>query len=156
MFRSTDFLLLFKTSAIFQFNDFQFKHHNVLPRNGMGNICKYRSSNSLRPSDAYIRQYTSRSLVQIVACLLSGTKPWSEPILQYSLHDPWKQLLVIFGSKYNNSQMQYVFENVVCKVTAIVSQPLCVNSSLDVLIPSDTCWSPDAPEPAYSNGLGHI
>ena len=39
--------------------------------------------NSLRPSDAYMRQSTMPSLVQIMACRLVGAKPLSEPMLEY-------------------------------------------------------------------------
>ena len=39
--------------------------------------------NSLRPSDAYMRQKTRPSLVQIMACRLFGAKPLSEPTLEY-------------------------------------------------------------------------
>ena len=39
--------------------------------------------NSLRPSDAYIRQKPIPSLVQIMVCRLFGAKPSSEPMLEY-------------------------------------------------------------------------
>ena len=39
--------------------------------------------NSLRSSDAYIRQQTTHYLVQIMACHLAGVKPLSEPMLGY-------------------------------------------------------------------------
>ena len=39
--------------------------------------------NSLRPSDAYMRQLTRPSLVQIMACRLDGAKQLSEPLLEY-------------------------------------------------------------------------
>ena len=37
--------------------------------------------NSLRPSDAYMRQYAWPSLAQIMACRLVSAKPLSEPVL---------------------------------------------------------------------------
>ena len=37
--------------------------------------------NSLRPSDAYMRQQNIPSLIQIMACRLVGAKPSSEPIM---------------------------------------------------------------------------
>ena len=40
-------------------------------------------SNSLRPGDAYIRHWTGSPLVQTMACHLFGTKPLSEPMLEY-------------------------------------------------------------------------
>ena len=39
--------------------------------------------NSLRPSDAYVRQQTSPPLIQIRACHLIGVKPLSELMLEY-------------------------------------------------------------------------
>ena len=39
--------------------------------------------NSLRSSDAYMRQWNRPSLVQIMACCLLGAKPLSEPMLVY-------------------------------------------------------------------------
>ena len=42
-----------------------------------------RTFNTLRPSDAYMRRWTGSSLVQIMACRLFGTKPLSEPMLEY-------------------------------------------------------------------------
>ena len=47
--------------------------------------------NSLRPSDAYTRQKTEKSLVQIVACRLVGATPLSEPMLEYCYLDRWEQ-----------------------------------------------------------------
>ena len=47
-----------------------------------------RFFNSLRPSDAYMRQLTRPSLVQIMACRLVGAKPLSEPMLEYCYFKP--------------------------------------------------------------------
>ena len=41
------------------------------------------SLNSLRPSDAYMRQCNMPTFVQIMACCLLSTKPLSEPMLPY-------------------------------------------------------------------------
>ena len=41
------------------------------------------SINSLRPSDAYMRQKPDPSVVQIMACRLFGAKPLSEPMTEY-------------------------------------------------------------------------
>ena len=46
------------------------------------------SINSLRPSDAYIRQWNKPSLVQLMACRLYGAKPLSEAMLEYFQLDP--------------------------------------------------------------------
>ena len=50
--------------------------------------------NSLRPGDAYMRQKTNPSLVQIMACRLVGAKPLSAPILEYCWLDPWQHTSV--------------------------------------------------------------
>ena len=52
--------------------------------------------NPLRPSDAYMRQWTRPSLIQIMACRLTGAKPLSEPMPEYCLLDPWEQTSVKF------------------------------------------------------------
>ena len=38
---------------------------------------------SLRQSDAYMRRWTRLSLIQIMACRLTGAKPLSEPMMGY-------------------------------------------------------------------------
>ena len=48
----------------------------------------YQVFNSMRPSDAYIRQYTMPPLVQLMACGLVGAEPLSEPMLIYCLLAP--------------------------------------------------------------------
>ena len=50
--------------------------------------------NSLRPSDAYMRQQNKPSLVLIMVCHLFSTKPLSEPMLTYCQLDPKEQYLV--------------------------------------------------------------
>ena len=55
--------------------------------------------NSLRPSDAYMRQYNIPALLQIMACRLFGAKPLSEPMLPYCQLDPKEHILVKFYSK---------------------------------------------------------
>ena len=62
-------------------------------------VCRY---NPLRPNDAYMRHHTRPSLVQIMACRLSGAKPLSGPLLAYFLLNPWGYISVQFESKYNN------------------------------------------------------
>ena len=46
-------------------------------------FCRPQFVNSLRPSDANRRHQPRPSLVQIIACCLFGTKPLSEPMLEY-------------------------------------------------------------------------
>ena len=66
-------------------------------------------NNSLRPSDAYMRQYTKLSFVQIMACRLFGAKPLSEPVLIYCSLDPWEQIFSeIRKSMKKNTKMCFV------------------------------------------------
>ena len=56
--------------------------------------------NSLRSSDAYMRQYNISTLVQIKACRLAGAKPLFGPMMKYCSLDSWKQTSVQSQSKY--------------------------------------------------------
>ena len=49
-----------------------------------------RYFNSLRLSDAYMRQQTKPSLIQIMACRLTGAKPLSETMIEYCDLDHWE------------------------------------------------------------------
>ena len=92
--------------------------------------------NSLRPSDAYMRQWTNHHWFQIMACRLVGAKPLSEPLLEYCELDHWEQKSVkwTIGNKNQwnlnrNSNIfiqENAFENIVWKMTAILSRPKCV------------------------------
>ena len=55
--------------------------------------------NSSKPSDAYTRQYTILTLVQLMACRLLGAKPLPEPVLTGCQLDPWEHISVKFKSK---------------------------------------------------------
>ena len=76
--------------------------------------------NSLRPSDAYMRQKTNRhSLVQMMACRLDDAKPLSEPILNTINWTPRNTFQWIF---FLNSKVFFhenALENVVCEMAAI-------------------------------------
>ena len=52
--------------------------------------------NSSPPSAAYMRQQIRSALVQIMACCLIGTKPLSEPMLEYCSLDPKEQTSMKF------------------------------------------------------------
>ena len=80
---------------------------------GMTAQLSCKSINSLRPSDAYLRQQSRPSLVQIMACRLAGAKPLSEPKMEYCWLHPWEQTSVKYWSKliYSHSQ-ENAFENV--------------------------------------------
>ena len=58
-------------------------HHTKYVSLMMGRNCALCVLNLLRPSDAYMRQQTKPSLVQIMACRLVGAKSLSEPTLVY-------------------------------------------------------------------------
>ena len=62
-----------------------------------------------------------------MACRLAGTKPLSEPMLEYCQLDHWEQTSVKFKSQFNQFVGEIAFENVVCEVAAILSRPQCVN-----------------------------
>ena len=70
--------------------------------------------NSLRPSDAYMRQGTGSALVQVIACRLYDTKPLSEPMLAYcqlgtNFSEIWMGILSGIFNQEN------AFEIVVCQ-----------------------------------------
>ena len=67
--------------------------------------------NSLRPSDAYMRQLTRPSLVQIMACRLVGTKPISEPTLVYCQLDPWEWTSVKYQWKLKHFHLEKCVNN---------------------------------------------
>ena len=46
--------------------------------------CVTANVNLLRPRDAYMRQWSGPSLIQIIACRLLGAKPLFELMLTYS------------------------------------------------------------------------
>ena len=50
--------------------------------------------NSLRPSGTYMHQWKGTSLVQLMACRLSGVKPLSEPMLVYFQLEPYIEILI--------------------------------------------------------------
>ena len=82
--------------------------------------------NSLRPGDAYMHLWTASSLVQVMACRLFSAKPLPEPmqtvswILRNKLQQNFNQNSYIFIE-------ENVFESVVYKTSAILSQPEWVN-----------------------------
>ena len=59
--------------------------------------------NLLRPNDAYVRQLTRPSFVQIMARSLFGTKPLSEPVLAYCKLDPKEETSVKVQSKHKHA-----------------------------------------------------
>ena len=58
--------------------------------------------NSLRLSDAYMRQYNMPKLLEIMACHLFWAKPLSEPMLPYCQLDPKEHISVKFCLKFES------------------------------------------------------
>ena len=58
-----------------------------------------------------------------MACRLIGAKPLSEPMLEYYYLDPSKQISVKFQSEFKYLNQENGFENVVLKMSAILSRP---------------------------------
>ena len=83
--------------------------------------------NSLRPDDAFMRQWTWTSLDQIMACRLCGTKALSEPELTYCEIDPLKQKYFSDLNQNTTIVIQENYENIVHKMAAILSWPRCAN-----------------------------
>ena len=82
--------------------------------------------NSLRPSDAYMRQLNIPTLIQLMVCRLFGAKPLSQPMLLYCHLDPKKHISGKFYSINSKGLIQEnALENVVCKMAAILSRPQC-------------------------------
>ena len=82
--------------------------------------------NSLRPGDAYMRQWNMPSLVQIMACRLLSAKPLSEPMMVYRKLEPQEQIQ--WKSDWNSNIFikDNAFENVVCQSGGrFVSASMC-------------------------------
>ena len=90
------------------------------------NPARKRSINSLRPSDAYMRQKTSHHWVQRMACPLDGAKPLSEPMPEYCNLTLRNKLQWNFNRYSNIFIQENPFQNVVWKIAAILSRPQCV------------------------------
>ena len=76
----------------------------------------------------YIRQRMWSPLVQIMACCLFHVNPLSEPMLTYSQFDHKERISMKFYLKFWCLH-QNAFENVCCKMAAILSQPQYVFST---------------------------
>ena len=73
----------------------------------------FNGLNSLRPSDAYMRQWIASSLAHFVVCLLSGAKLLSEPFITHCQLDPYEQTPVKFESKWI-----IIIKNVISEISA--------------------------------------
>ena len=71
--------------------------------------------------DAYMRNWTGSTLVQVMACRLLGAKPLPEPVVTYCQLDPQEQTSVNFFNRNPNIFIdENTFENAVCNW-----QPFC-------------------------------
>ena len=66
-------------------------------------------------------QCTGWALLQIMACRLFGTKPWSEPVLGYCQLDLGNKLQWNFNWNRRLFIHENAFENIVCDTAAILS-----------------------------------
>ena len=108
--------------------------------------------NILQPRNAHMYHFTGSSLVKLMAWCLTGTKPLPEPILIYHQFDTSNkpQWNFILTSKFFIEEN--AFENVVCKMLAMLFRPHWVK-----LLTEQTLWrrlgekTADAPRPAWSD-----
>ena len=95
------------------------------------------SVNSSPPSAAYMLQWISSTLVQMMACRLFDAKPLSKPMLGYGQLDPYEQTSVKFQSKYKTFHSWNASEYIICKIAAILSircQWECLIYKMGILI----------------------
>ena len=71
-----------------------------------------------------------------MACRLIGVKPLSEPMLIYCKLNPLEQTSLKFELNALTFLEEIAFENVICKMSAILFWPQCVNTSILKIIPS--------------------
>ena len=84
---------------------------------------------SLRPSDAYMRQFNMPTLVEIMACRLFGAKPLSEPMLPYCQLDPKEHIFNEILTKIP----KFSFKKILLKMSTTKWLPFCLG--LNVLKP---------------------
>ena len=75
-------VLLWSTSISFRVTSLALEQSHDFPGENEA------TPNSLGPRDAYMRQWTRPSLVQIMACRLFGANPLSTQLLDFHLFDP--------------------------------------------------------------------
>ena len=88
--------------------------------------------NSLRPSDAFMRQYNLATLVQIMACRLLGAKPSSEPMLPYCQLDHNETYFSEIIFKIQN----FSFKEMHLKMSSAKWQALCLGLNGEDSLPS--------------------
>ena len=91
--------------------------------------------NNMMLSDAYMRQWTKQSFVQLVACRLFCAKLFSEPVLAYRWSGHYEQTLKKMF-KIQSFHLQRAPECVVCNIVAI---SVAHDSSMALLIAVGLC-----------------
>ena len=84
--------------------------------------------NSLKPSEAYMRQENKPSMVQLMACRLFITKSFSKSMMTCCDLNPEKNIQ--WNLKTTTFIQKNYFENVVCKLSAILFQRECVQAGI--------------------------
>ena len=69
-----------------------------------------------------MRQCIGSALGQKMACRLFGAKPLSKPMLGFGQLDPKEQTSMKFDLKYQIFIHESTFENIICKMVAILSR----------------------------------
>ena len=80
----------------------------------------------LKPKEAYMRQWTRPSLVQIMSCRLFGAKALSKPSRAYCQLESREHISMKYFVKFKSFQ-ENAFENVICEKAGILSRFQCVN-----------------------------
>ena len=90
-----------------------------------GQFVRFDHVNSLWPGDAYMRQSSISSLIQIMACRLAGhylNQCWS--IIKWTLRNKFQWHFIRNSNIFIQGN---VVENVVCEMASILSRPQWVN-----------------------------
>ena len=82
--------------------------------------------NSSPPSAAYMRQWISSLLVQIMTCRLLGPKPLCNPVLGHCQLDSKVQTSMKFNQNIILCIHLIAFDNIVCEMAAILSRAIWV------------------------------
>ena len=90
--------------------------------------------NSLKPNDAYMRQYNIPILLQKMACRLFGAKPLSEPMLPCYQLDPNEHIPMKFYLKFK----RFLWRKCIEKCRLSVWRPFCL--SLNVVNNMHRVW----------------
>ena len=87
--------------------------------------------NLLGLGDISMHWWTGSSLDQLMACHLFGSKPLSELMLPYCQLGPKEHISIRFIWNSEVFTQENAFENIICKMVAILSLPKYVNIKAD-------------------------